>query len=107
MCAAYAAAVEADPWSSYVLMNDDLGFEPDDLISFLATYENEQQMRPAILVGSVISLGGNLLYGGFRRENRCLPLRAKTLTPDPNNLIEVDTFNGNLAMVPGEVMTRL
>lgn len=107
MIAAYKAAMAAGPWDSYVLMNDDIDFEPEDFMEMLRAHEQVNRVKPTIIVGSLTSLEGELLYSGFHRRSRYRPYKLAMAVPRPEEFVEVDTLSGNLVFVPGTVMTEL
>ena len=106
MCAAYKAAAASNDWHAFMLLNDDLSFNPEDLVSFVTAYHDNNRLTPTILVGAVSSVDGKLLYSGMRRKNFWRTAPA-IVAPDPHRFLELDTMNGNLVLVPGKLMRRL
>ncbi|MET2827815.1 glycosyltransferase family 2 protein [Mesorhizobium shangrilense] len=108
MCAAYtAAASSSSEWDSYALMNDDLVTTPEMFLEILEAHLRENRVRPSIMVGSIESPEGELLYGGYFRLSWFSPLNIKRAQPNPTALTNVDTMNGNLVFVPGAIMNQL
>ena len=107
MCAAYSAAKTEGNWDTYVLLNDDLDMQPQSFASVYDCYTRENATKSTIMVGSVVTPEGELLYGGFRRKSRYRPLQLDLITPDPLHALEIDTMSGNLVIVPGENFDKL
>jgi GT2 family glycosyltransferase len=105
MCAAYSAAKTEGNWDTYVLLNDDLDMQPQSFARVYDCYTRENAAKSTIMVGSVVTPEGELLYGGFRRKSRYH--RLSIVTPDPCHPTEIDTMNGNCVIVPGEVFDAL
>lgn len=96
---ALTTAGDAD---ALVWLNDDVDLDPDAvgrLIAAAATHPG------AILVGAVREPDGRTSYSGYRRRGRH-PLRLGEVQPDERTQ-PLDTFNGNLVLVPMPVVRRL
>lgn len=107
MCAAYQAARRDGAWDTYVLLNDDLDMQPQSFADIYGCYTRENASIRTIMVGSVVTPEGELLYGGYLRKSRYRPLQLNQVTPHPLHPLEVDTMNGNLVIVPGAVFEEL
>lgn len=107
MCRAYGVALQHGPWDTYVLLNDDLEIEPQVLANVLVAHNDLNRQRPTILVGSVVTQAGELIYGGFRRIGPSRPLALERVPPSSRKFEEIDTMNGNMVVIPGQAMQSL
>ena len=107
MCAAYEAAKRHGRWDTYVLLNDDLDMQPQSFARIYDCYRRENGATRTIMVGSVVTPDGELLYGGFRRKSRYRPLQLEMIATHPKQPLDIDTMNGNLVIVPGETFDEL
>jgi GT2 family glycosyltransferase len=98
MAIAEREAVNTAP--DYLLwLNDDVELAPHALERLLQT---ARSAAPAIAVGAVADSGTNrVTYSGLRRVDRH-PMHFRPVLPS-SDLPEVDTFNGNVVLVPREV----
>jgi len=87
-------------------LNDDVALEPRALDVLLATYD--RLPAPSIVVGALRDpdpLGGGLTYSGLRRAG-WHPVRYQLVHPR-GDWQSVDTFNGNVVLVPRRIYTTL
>lgn len=103
MRAAESAAWAHDP--DYLLwLNDDAVLAPDALRRALSTARDHPG---AIVCGALCDpVSGATTYSGVRRVARPFVV-LRPVHPDPLRALPVDTFNGNLVLVPARVARRL
>jgi GT2 family glycosyltransferase len=102
------AALEL-PVEGFLWLNDDVQLDPDAMMRLAAAWDelaDTDDRLEAILVGPTRSVEGHLTYGGkmFRRTPSAL--RFQTL-PETDQLTRVDTFNGNVVLVPRTVVNKV
>lgn len=83
----------------YLWLNDDTILYDDAINGLLETASHHPK---SIIVGSTCDKNGNLSYGG-RKSNR----KHTVIPPDRNHAIPCDTFNGNIVLIPGNVVNRI
>lgn len=89
----------------YLLLNDDVQMYSDALKRLKSACQDVGDR--AIIVGSVQDPNtGVLTYGGVRHCSLWHPLKYSLVTPS-QALIEVDTMNGNLILVPSEIAEKV
>ncbi|MBP1135099.1 GT2 family glycosyltransferase [Arthrobacter sp. PvP023] len=86
-----------------VWLNDDVVLDIDALSRAIQTLENHPDAILACAMRDPESL--QTTYSGFKREGRH-PLRLSIVEPGAE-VRPIDTFNGNLVLVPGHVARRL
>ena len=105
---AFGAAIEGD-YDYYLWMNDDTALE-DGALQLLLEVEHELRGRdeaPAIVAGTTRHPDtGALTYGGHVRPSRWRPLHWQLVHPGDEPR-EVETMNGNAALVPRSVVRRV
>lgn len=90
-------------FDAYMLFNDDVVLN-DNFIDYMYKF---RELERSILVGAFLEPGTSVVsYSGFRRVHRYRPLSFHK-PPLDDALTRVDTFNGNLVMVPGDVYESL
>lgn len=103
MAEAEKHVLSAHPDGYVVWLNDDVELDGDALEVALAA---AAAVPSAVLVGAMRAPGtGQLTYSGLRRAG-FHPLNFAPVTPD-GRLQPVETFNGNLVLVPVEVARKL
>lgn len=103
--AAWIRALELNP-DAYLWLNDDVELDPDALQRLCASWDRMATASANsnfILVGSTRGSDGRLTYGGHTVERSPFALRFK-LTEPSMDLQPIDTFNGNIVLVPREVV---
>lgn len=97
MALAETVAMEDEP--EYLLwLNDDVVLHADALLRLIETTQHRQDA--CIAVGAVCDpRTGTVTYSGVRRRGRFHPLHLELIVPD-GRPIPVDTFNGNVVLVP-------
>lgn len=93
------ALSKSRPGDWILWMNDDVALDADWLCRCLPHMLD----RPdSVLVAAMRDVNGATSYSGFRRKSGGHPLRLQRLEPS-RGLQPVDTFNGNLVLVPDQV----
>jgi GT2 family glycosyltransferase len=102
---ALAEQVALDREPDYLLwLNDDVRLEPDALSTLIETSGSRREA--CIAVGALRDpVSGELTYSGVNRRG-LHPLRIERVQPGGVPL-QVDTFNGNLVLVPCSVVPRV
>lgn len=97
---AWAKAMKFD-YYYYLWLNDDTFLYPDALKRLMHT--SEKVGSPAIVTGSTVDpKNGEHSYGGLARISKLRPLKFYKKEPG-DNPVQVDTFNGNCVLIPGQV----
>ena len=97
------------PFKAFLWLNDDVALDLDafqrlaDAWSIMHTRESFDRF---LLVGSTRGDDGAVTYGGMRHVPTPVAFRLKKVQPD-NTLKPVDTFNGNIVLVPRDVVDRI
>ncbi len=105
---AFGAALQRD-YDYYLWMNDDTRLDDGALRRLLETNQVLRQRceRPSIVAGTTREPGtGVLTYGGRRRLSRRQPLLFTLVEPSQTPQ-QVETMNGNIALIPREVAARV
>lgn len=107
MCLAWRAA-GYHGYDHYLLLNDDVQLFDGALLKLLDIYETACLKKPFILVGSTCDpLSGQGSYGGEKRSGMPFKkLRFNLIIPG-NEIIEADTMNGNIALIPEGISSSL
>lgn len=107
---AWVEAVPGD-YNFYLWLNDDTLLKPEALDVLLRTHSDVSAGGRclAIIVGSVCDPdSGRLTYGGVENTaGRFGFLRFKPVHPKMNNPVCCDTFNGNVVLVPHDVVLTM
>lgn len=106
---AWRRALE-DGHDAYLWLNDDVILDPDALGRLLDTAQATPRASsgPAIVVGSLADPeSGTVTYGGYRIASRWHPGRMTRVEPSPTEPVAIDTFNGNVVLVPAEVVSQV
>lgn len=106
--AAWTRALDLAP-DGYLWLNDDVALNGDALGRLAAAWDQMAAARPDgrfILVGSTRGSDGAITYGGQKVESSPFALRLRMVPPD-SDLKGVDTFNGNIVLVPREVVDAI
>jgi GT2 family glycosyltransferase len=99
------AAMEADPADVLVWLNDDVVLDPDALARVAEAHVSNPSR---VLVFTVRDPDSDQpTYGGFVRSRHPHPLRFRLMEPDAERLVPLETFNGNLVVVPKQVLVEL
>lgn len=107
----HAAWVEALRMNAdaYLWINDDIVPTADAALRLLATM-NEGTLAgapPPIVVGSMRWPGTqSVAYGGVVKPSRFAPTRFRIIPPEADTR-DVDTMNGNLVLVPHDVVEKI
>lgn len=97
---AWQEALKREP-DAFLWLNDDVALDPDALARLRDAWpEAEGQRRDGafVLVGTTRDARGAFTYGGFRRLSRWR--LALERIGETRALTRVDTFNGNIVLVP-------
>lgn len=104
----WSAALDA-PVDAYLWLNDDVDLK-DDAFARLAdgwrTMEARQGNRLFILVGATHGDDGEITYAGMRSTSKRTSFRLSYARPRAD-LEPIDTFNGNIVLVPHAVVDRI
>ncbi len=106
--AAWTRATALRP-DAYLWLNDDVALDADALARLAEAWRlmsSTVSGRRFILVGSTRGSDGNLTYGGHRIERSPFALRFRLLAP-VDELAPIDTFNGNIVLVPDAVVDEI
>lgn len=104
MRVAFSDALERK-YHYYLWLNDDVILYRDALERLL--HAAERTNNNAIIVGSVQDpLTGIVTYGGMQRCSRWHPLKFSLVAPG-HTLIEIETMNGNLVLIPSGITERV
>jgi GT2 family glycosyltransferase len=102
--AAWARARSLDV-DAFLWLNDDVVLDPDALTRLKRAWAQMTALRhdrKFILVGATRSSSGSVSYGGYRTESSPFAMRFRMVQPQ-QGLAKIDTFNGNIVLVPSEV----
>ncbi|MBB2991280.1 GT2 family glycosyltransferase [Mycolicibacterium iranicum] len=104
MALAFATAQASNKsFDAYMLYNDDVLLD-ENFIDFVREYKS---MRRSILVGAFREPGTNeISYSGFVQLSRLRPTSFSKPEIEGTR-VPVDTFNGNLVMIPADVFEEL
>ncbi len=97
------------PCDAFLWLNDDVTLDPDAFLRLAdawATMRERLGSDRFILVGSTRGEDGVVTYGGLRHVRSPVALRLECVPPG-TSLIAVDTFNGNIVLVPRAVVQRI
>ncbi len=98
-----AMSMVSDDIDFVLLLNDDVQLSSDAFLRFSREVDKHSL---SILVGQTVDpQSGDMSYGGLLRSGRH-PLRLKRIQAH-NDLIEVDTFNANIALLPYSVIRKI
>lgn len=92
--------------SAFLWLNDDVQLDVDALDRLIASRRQMMMERPDnhyILVGATRGDDGRTTYSGQRRERSAFALRFRKVPPT-TMLQPVDTFNGNIVLIPRAVV---
>lgn len=108
MALAWGVALQADePFDAYLWLNDDVELGENSIADLLET-SGLSQGDGAIAVGTVADpRSGERTYGGLVRRSSWHPGRLEPLEPLVGQTQCVDTFNGNVVLVPHCVVDRI
>jgi GT2 family glycosyltransferase len=92
-----------------LLLNDDVELEPGAIQLALHEHATAQSFgHPSIVVGAMFyGDRRNIVYSGYRRHNRLNPSRLVRIPPDPSELVECDTMNGNFVLIERNIFEQL
>lgn len=93
----------------FLMLNDDTTLYPDAVARLLACEAEQAEVahRAGIVVGSTRDAAtGRHTYGGERVLQRNRPLSLTLVAPN-DNAQAIDTFNGNIVLLPGAVFATL
>lgn len=97
------------PVGAFLWLNDDVTLDPDAfqrLADARAAMQGRTGSDESVLVGSTRGHDGTVTYGGLRHVRTPVAFRLELMTPG-DTLIAVDTFNGNIVLVPRTVVERI
>jgi len=105
MVAAYAGArASGREFDAYMLYNDDVLLD-ENFGSFMRKFRD---LKNAILVGALREPAtGEVSYSGYVRTGNRRPLGDFIQPKLSKPLVPVDTFNGNLVLIPGRIFETL
>jgi GT2 family glycosyltransferase len=105
---AWSRALALRP-DAYLWLNDDVALDDDALDRLADAWHAMSAASPArrfILVGSTRGADGTITYGGHRLERSPFALRLRLQSPS-SDLLPIDTFNGNIVLVPQSVVDEI
>lgn len=94
---------------AYFWLNDDVVLDSDAHERLFKAWEElstDLGHRRFILVGSTRGSNGELTYGGLKASRDLFAFRTSRVQPQ-SDLVRVDTFNGNIVLVPREVVEEI
>lgn len=101
------AHAQARGGDALLWLNDDIDLD-DDAVARLVAVMTSEADRDAIVVGALRDPeNGRTSYSGWRRRSASLGLVMAPVEPDACEPRAVDSFNGNLVLVPRAVAGRL
>lgn len=102
---AFAAAVQ-ESFDAYLFLNDDTALYSGALESIIKCARRwSAASGPAIVVGSTKSPGSEKQsYGGIAMRADGFALKLEKVTPDDSLPLGCDTMNGNIALIPREIV---
>jgi GT2 family glycosyltransferase len=106
---AWRSAISHDRYDSFLWLNDDVQLVSDALAGFSSVIRQLQAdgRWPAVLVGSLADpVTGATTYGGHRLSSSWHPGKMRMIEPR-SRPTPVDTFNGNVVLVPSEIVERI
>ena len=103
----WSAALELDP-DAYLWLNDDVVLDKDALEKLRTEWDTQLASGSAdfVLVGATRDAAGQMTYGGMLATRTPVSLRLE-LAPVCESIASVDTFNGNIVLVPRAVVERI
>jgi GT2 family glycosyltransferase len=103
----YQEARRHGPYDGYLLFNDDVTVNEDNVVKFVECWIQLNRERPTTLIGATSgSSGTQTTYSAYRLRHRHRLLAVSLLEPG-DELQEADTFNANFVLVPGPVLDAL
>lgn len=100
----YALKLRVD---GFLWLNDDVALDGDALRRLRDGWRKMARHEERfILVGATRGAEGEVTYGGYRVEKSPFALRFKMVPPE-TDLEPVDTFNGNIVMIPRAVVDAI
>lgn len=105
---AWQAALDL-PCAAFLWLNDDVILDGDAFLRLSDAWTTmcaRQGSDRFILVGSVRDRDGTVSYGGLRHVRSPIAFRLERVLPGAEPVV-VDTFNGNVVLVPRAVVARI
>lgn len=97
------------PVDAFLWLNDDVELDQDALDRLAAAWNDREKLSPErgfILVGATRGEDGAVTYSGFDRRHKVLSWGIERVPPG-SDFIPVDTFNGNIVLIPMQVVERI
>jgi len=97
------------PADAFLWLNDDVALDADAFARLAESWRESSASVPGrqfILVGATRGSDGRLTYGGYKRVPNLFALRLDAL-PIVDKFTQVDTFNGNIVLIPREVVALI
>lgn len=101
-------AALAEPVDAFLWLNDDVVLDADAFAHLAQAWRQLAQGKEPrfILAGATRGDDGAVSYGGMRHEKSPVALRFRAVAPT-DQLQPVDTFNGNIVLVPRHVVKEI
>ncbi len=92
----------------FLWLNDDVDLDTDTLHRLVSAWQDlsSEGAREFILVGATRGQNGELTYGGMKAVRSPLSLKLE-MQPIMDERQTVDTFNGNIVLIPRSVTDRI
>jgi GT2 family glycosyltransferase len=97
------------PVGAFLWLNDDVALDPDAFVRLAEAWETMRARGgddAFIIAGATRGSDGTITYGGLRRTPSPFAFRLASVAPG-DALAEIDTFNGNIVLVPRAVAERI
>jgi GT2 family glycosyltransferase len=97
------------PVGAFLWLNDDVALDTDAFARLAQAWETMHARRPDetfVIAGSTRGSDGAVTYGGMRRVPSPFAFRLAPVSPGEAP-VEIDTFNGNVVLVPRAVAERI
>lgn len=94
---------------AFIWLNDDVALDADAFARLAEGWREASTSVPNqqfVLVGATRGTDSQLTYGGFKRVPSPIALRLD-LVPIVERLTHIDTFNGNIVLIPRQVVARI
>lgn len=103
----YALGLDVD---AFLWLNDDVALDSDALARLMTSYHNLAVSRGDerfILVGATRNAAGSITYSGKHYRSYPFAFQLDFVPPDKEELRAIDAFNGNIVLVPREVVDEI
>ncbi len=97
------------PVDAFLWLNDDVALDPDAFVRLSQAWETMRSRcsdEAFLIAAATRGSDGGITYGGMRRVRSPYAFRLTPVSPR-DVLVDIDTFNGNIVLVPRLVVERI